>query len=272
MIHSVAISELVGKSYYSPLKGDLHACMDEAAEIGFDGVELHVRSPKEFDYAELAEYAAEKGLVITTIGTGMACHYDGHYMTNPDPVARKAATQVLIDFLRCGKLCGGAAVMFGLMKGPLPEAVMREQYKKILYEALQPVVEEAEKLGVDLTIESINRFQSSFLWTTDETLEFVERFKSDRVTIHLDTFHMNIEDNDFRRCIIKCKNKLGHFHFSDSDRCYPGHGHINFKEIIDALYEIGYMDHGVGAYEYDSIPTCMTSARLGLEYIKRFEH
>lgn len=270
MIHSVAVSELVGTNYYSPLKGDIKTCMKQAAELGFDGVELHVRSPKEYDYAQLRDYASELGLKITTIGTGMACHYDGHYVTNPNSIARAEAIKVLNEFMEAGKQSGSAAIMFCLMKGPLPDPKLREFYKGILYEALLPVVDTAERLGVDLTIEAANRFQSPYLWSTDETLEFVERFQSERVTIHLDSFHMNIEDGNMRESILKCKGKLGHFHFSDNDRCYPGHGHIDFKEIVDALYDIGYMEHGVGAYEYDSIPDCITSARLGLEHIKQF--
>lgn len=271
MIHSVAISEMVGTNYYSPLKGNIKECMKQAAELGFDGVELHVRGPKEYDYCELADYADSLNLKITTIGTGMACHYDGHYMTNPDYIARQAATDVLNQFMEAGKQSGGASIMFCLMKGPLPDPKLREFYKGILYEALLPVIDTAERLGIDLTIEAANRFQSSYLWSTDETLEFVERFQSDRVTIHLDSFHMNIEDSSFRDSILKCGKKLGHFHFSDNDRCYPGHGHIDFKEILLALHEIGYMEHGVGAYEYDSIPNCLDSARLGLAHIKKLE-
>ena len=68
------------------------------------------------------------------------------------------------------------------------------------------------------------------------------------------------------------KDRLGYFHFSDNDRCYPGHGHIDFKSIVEALNDIGYMKNGIGAYEYDSIPDCITSARLGLEHIKNIEN
>ena len=45
MIHSVAISELVGTNYYTPLKGDLRECIKQASELGYEGVELHARSP-----------------------------------------------------------------------------------------------------------------------------------------------------------------------------------------------------------------------------------
>jgi len=271
MLHSIAASELVGTHYYSPLKNDFLTCIDQAAKLGFDGIELHVRSPYAQDYKQLKDRADRKGIKITTIGTGMACHYDGHYLTNPDAVARRKAIQVLKDFVVAAKDCGHAGVMFGLMKGPLPEINQREMYKNILYEALLPVVDVCEKEDCDITLEAVNRFQAAYLWSTAETLDFVERFQSKHVTIHLDSFHMNIEDKSFRDSILSCGQRLGHFHFSDSDRCYPGHGHIDFQEIMQALYDVGYLGNGVGAYEYDSIPDSMTSARLGLENIKQCE-
>lgn len=271
MIHSVAISEMVGTSYYSPLKGTFRDCIKQAAELGYDGVELHVRSPKQLDFAQLRDYAEGLGVKITSIGTGMACHYDGHYLTNPNSIARKEAIGVLNGFMEAGKLSGDAIIMFCLMKGPLPDPKLRDVYKDILFESLLPVVDTAERLGVDLTIEAANRFQSSFLWSTDETLDFVERFQSKRVTLHLDSFHMNIEDVSIKDSILKSKDRLGYFHFSDNDRCYPGHGHIDFEEIVVALNEIGYTKNGIGAFEYDSIPDCMESARRGLEHIKNLE-
>ncbi len=135
---------------------------------------------------------------------------------------------------------GGADVMLAIMKGLFPDGADRDEYKNIFYESLLPCVELAEKLGNDLTIEAANRFECPYLWTADETLEFVNRFDSDRVTVHLDTFHMNIEDKDMEAAIRMCKGKLGHFHVSDNDRRSPGHSHVDFKMCIDTLYDIGY--------------------------------
>ncbi len=271
MIHAVAVSEFVGTSYYTPLKGEVKECMRQAAEIGYEGVELHVRSPKQYDYAELGDYAANLGLKIVGLSTGGAVHFDGHYLTNPNSLARKEAIEVVKGFMQAAKDCGGAAVMMCRMHGPLPDPKHRETYKDLFYESLIQTVETAEKLGVELTLEAANRFQASYNWSADETLDFVNRFDSDKVTIHLDSFHMNIEDGDMPAAIRKCKDRLGYFHFSDNDRCYPGHGHIDFKSIVEALNDIGYMKNGIGAYEYDSIPDCITSARLGLEHIKNIE-
>ena len=271
MIHSVGITDQIGLGYPSPIQGEILSCMDLAAKIGFDGVEIHMRNPEKEDPYFLAEEAAKRGLCITSIGTGMACRGDGHYMTNPDLVARKEAEKVLKSFFKAGKICGAKSIMFGLMKGPLPDPKQRDKQKDILYEALLPVVETAEETGVDLTIEAINRFQSTFLWSTDETVEFVNRFESERVTIHLDMFHMNIEDDGFYRNIVKCGKRLGHFHFTDNDRCYPGHGMLNFKEVYSALYDMGYAPNGVAAYEYDPVPDYETAARRGFEYLKMIE-
>jgi len=272
MLHTVGITDQLQLHYPAPLQGDLLSCMDTAAELGFDGVEIHMRNPLAENPGRLAEEAARRGLVITTIGTGMACYADGHYLTNPDLTARKEAQKVLEAFFDAGKICGAKAIMFGLMKGPLPDPSLREQQKDILYEALLPIVDKAESTGVDLTIEAINRFQSSFLWSTDETLEFVNRFDSDRVTIHLDVFHMNIEDDGFYRNILKCGKKLGHFHFTDNDRCYPGHGRINFKEIYDALYDVGYAPNGIASHEYNPVPDGKTACRKALALLKQYEH
>ncbi len=270
MIQSITISDCVGPYSQCVLKGDILQCIDHAKRLGYPGVEMHMRNAKLNDYYRIKDYADRLGMKVTGIGTGMACYADGHYLTNPDPDARKEAQQVLIDFLEVAHVLGDTAVLFGLMKGPLPDQDprTREKTKDILYESLLPVVEAAEKYGNDLTIEAINRFQAAYLWSADETLEFVNRFDSDHVTIHLDTFHINIEDKDMDRAIRICKEKLGYFHVSDSDRAHPGHGHYDFKRCIDILYEIGY--DGALGHEYNTDPDPVTAAVEGYKHIQQF--
>lgn len=270
MIQSLAISNNAKSTSPYPLKGDLLQCIDHAKRIGYDGVELHLGDAKYYDWHEVADYAARMDMKITSISTGSAYSLDGHYMTNPDAEARRTAQQVLIDFLEVGKILGGASVGFGIMKGPMPKGGRAAQYTEILFESLKPVVEAAEKVGTDIVVEAINRFQSDYLCTAEDTLDFVNRFQSDRVKIHLDTFHINIEDKDMEQAIRLCKDKLGYFHFSDSDRCYPGHGHVDYKMVVDTLYDIGYAQEGVGGHEYNSIPDGVTAAVKGLEHIKQF--
>ncbi|MFR2693603.1 MAG: TIM barrel protein [Enterocloster bolteae] len=63
---------------------------------------------------------------------------------------------------------------------------------------------------------------------------------STRVKVHLDTFHMNLEEQDWRRAILSCKGRLGHVHVADNSRNYPGWGLIDFRQIMSLLLEIGY--------------------------------
>lgn len=268
MITTLDVSDVAPAKAPCPIKGDLKYCIDKAKEIGFDGIEIHARNPKLLDGKELGAYAAQKDMLITTIGTGLAYAWDGYSLTHPMFYRRQEAIEVVKGFLEVGAQMGGADVMLAIMKGAFPDGADREEYKNIFYESLLPCVEVAEKLGNDLTIEAVNRFECPWLWTADETLEFVNRFGSDRVTVHLDTFHMNIEDKDMEAAIRLCKGKLGHFHVSDNDRRYPGHSHVDFKMCIDTLYDIGY-DKALG-FEYWADPDGETAARLGLEHIKQF--
>ena len=268
MLTTLCVSDAAPPKAPCPLKGDLKWCMDKAREIGYDGIEIHARNPALINGEELGAYAAKKGMAITTIGTGMAYAFDGYSLTHPMFYRRREAIDVVKGFLAVGAQMGGADVMLAIMKGLFPEGADREEYKNIFYESLLPCVELAEKLGNDLTIEAANRFESPYLWTADETLEFVNRFDSDRVTVHLDTFHMNIEDKDMEAAIRMCKGKLGHFHVSDNDRRYPGHSHVDFKMCIDTLYDIGYT--GALGFEFWADPDGETAARLGLEHIQQF--
>lgn len=268
VIQSITISDCVGPYSQCVLKGDILQCIDHAKRLGYEGVEMHMRNAKLNDYHRIKEYADCLEMKVTGIGTGMACYADGHYLTNPDKAARKEAQQVLIDFLEAANILGDTVVLFGLMKGPLPNPRERELYKDILFESLQPVIEAAEKFGNDLTIEAINRFQADYLWSADETLEFVNRFDSRRATIHLDTFHINIEDKDMERAIRICKDRIGYFHVSDSDRAHPGHGHFDFEKCIEVLYDIGY--DGVLGHEYNADPDPVTAAVNGYQFIKQY--
>lgn len=70
------------------------------------------------------------------------------------------------------------------------------------------------------------------------------------------------------RAIRICKDRLGYFHVSDSDRAHPGHGHFDFKKCIEVLYDIGY--DGVLGHEYNADPDPVTAAVNGYEFIKQY--
>jgi len=268
MILSCGISDCASPKAPVPLKGELQAMIDKAKYIGFDGVEIHLRSPNMIDFGLIGDYAAQRGMRVTSMCTGMAMGIDGFNLTHVQPEGRRAAQAVLSGFLKGGARMGGAMVSLAYMKGPINEAAgrTRASSKDVLYDSLMPCVELAEKLGNSITLEAVNRFECDYLWTAEETLEFVERFDSPHITVHLDTFHMNIEERDMLGAICLCKDRLGLFHFSDNDRRYPGYSHVNYAAVLETLKAINYS--GVGSFEFWEYPDGETAARRGLNHIK----
>ena len=98
----------------------------------------------------------------------------------------------------------------------------------------------AEKAGVQICVEPLNRFETDFLNTCDQALKLIKAVKSPALRLHLDTFHMNIEEKNQAAAILKAGPLLGHFHACGSDRGTPGGDHIDWKPIAAALKKIKY--------------------------------
>ena len=98
----------------------------------------------------------------------------------------------------------------------------------------------AKQAGVDLVLEIVNRFETNLLNTTAQGLDFIKATGSDHVRLHLDTFHMNIEEANPAAAIRLAGDKIGYFHIGESNRGYLGDGVIDFDRIFDALLDIGY--------------------------------
>ena len=107
-------------------------------------------------------------------------------------------------------------------------------------ETLTQVAQHAEREGVTLALEPINRFETYFLNIVEDVLELVEEIGSPNIKVHVDTFHANIEEKDTAAAIRAAGANLGHFHVSESDRGVPGTGQVHWRDIFSALKEIGY--------------------------------
>ena len=105
---------------------------------------------------------------------------------------------------------------------------------------MRDVAKAAEDLGVNLGIEVVNRFESSSANTCEEGLRIAEFVNSPFVGVHLDTFHMNIEEADIGSAIRLAGQSLIHFHACENNRALPGQAHIDWIEVFAALNTIGY--------------------------------
>jgi D-psicose/D-tagatose/L-ribulose 3-epimerase len=120
------------------------------------------------------------------------------------------------------------------------EPAAKKQQWKTVVKNLKPICKYAEKQGVVIAVEPLNRFETDFINTVDQVLQLVEDVGSPAIKVHLDTFHMNIEEKCQGDAIKKAGKLLAHFHACGSDRGTPGNDHIDWPSIAKALKSIGY--------------------------------
>lgn len=107
-------------------------------------------------------------------------------------------------------------------------------------EALRPLCAKAEAAGVILAVEPLNRFETDCINTIDQALELIEKVGSSALKIHIDTFHMNIEEDDSATAIRLAGKHIGHVHASASHRGLLGKDQVDWDGVFDALHDIEY--------------------------------
>ena len=263
---SLTISSPGLKSAPILFTGDYGEQIDLAAAIGFEAVELHIRDPKRVDRRSLLKSLEKTGLEVSTIGTGRAYGEDKIFFTSSDKQVREAAAQRIKDQVDFASLIG-AKVIIGLIRGPLPEGEFeRTMARTYATDCLKECADYAQKAGVQLPVEAINRYETNFLTTAEETERFIRGIDSEAVGLHLDTFHMNIEEVSIDETIKRHAGRLIHIHLADSNRWAPGMGHLNFKSILSTLRETGYP--GYLGLECLPMPSAQNAAEYAFHYLE----
>jgi D-psicose/D-tagatose/L-ribulose 3-epimerase len=106
--------------------------------------------------------------------------------------------------------------------------------------ALGAVAKHAKTLGLQFGIEAVNRYESHLINSAEQAVALVERIGMDNVFVHLDTFHMNMEEKGMGNGIIAARDHLKYMHLSESDRGTPGFGNVAWNEVFAALSAIGF--------------------------------
>lgn len=249
------------------LRGEDSWCFEQIQKIGYDGVELHIHDSDQIDRKLLKQELDKYGLSLTSIGTGSAYGKDHVFLSSEDEDTRKAAIDRLKGHILTASDYPHAVVIIGLIKGKVSDCRDRETYFKYLIPSLQECAKEAEKYQVYLGIELINRYESDVINTIEEGMELLDQVGSPWLQLHLDTYHMNIEESDISQAIHTAQGKICHVHVADNDRWYVGHGHYDFTETLIALKDIGYT--GAICVESLGFPDMISSAKASYENMKR---
>ncbi len=244
--------------------GDLAHAFRSAAAFGYDGVELAVRNPNSLDPAAIRQLAGEYKLAIPAIGTGQAFGEEGLNLTDPAKTVREAAIERLkAQTAFAAEL--NAAVIIGLIRGRGSDDPERDQ--AYLLENLAEVAGNAAVMDVKLLIEPINRYETRLVNTVADGMALIRQLNTNHVLLLLDTFHMNIEEPSICGSIVKALPLLGHVHFADSNRRFPGAGHIDFPAVAATLDAVGYQDYI--SMEMLPWPDAEQSAREAIQYLNQ---
>ena len=260
--------EPVGVNTPIMLHGTFDECFREAADCGYDGVELQIKDPATRDVKALLELMKTYHLEIPAITTGMEYFGNGLSMISDDPDIQRKAVDRLIEHVHLAAEVGGM-VLFGSMRGVIDAFSRYDELEARLIENVRKVQVEAERQGVDVVFEPINLYVINYINSLDEGAAFVRKVDSSRFWLMIDTHHMRIHDGDMYEAILRNKDLIRYVHYSDGNRFYPGGGNIDFLSCTKALLEMGY--DGWVTMECLALDDGVRCARRALEYSRGLE-
>ena len=113
---------------------------------------------------------------------------------------------------------------------------------------------------------SSDLYETTLINQVAQGLELIETVGADNLGLLLDTFHMNIEEPSIEESICACGERIFHFHVADSNRWYPGAGHLDFRSILRSLLDTGYTGFISGEHRPD--PAAEIAAQRGIDYLR----
>lgn len=207
---------------------------------GFETVEIPVEDTSHIDPAHVKSQLKKHDLVCGSVCACMGPDRD----LRGTPQQQKTGLNYMLKLidqmvtLDCPRLIGPVYSAVGRADA-VPANEQKQQWKTVV-KNLKTLCKYAEKKGKQVCLEPLNRFETDFINTCDQAIKMIRAVGSPALKLHLDTFHMNIEEKNQAAAIRKAGKLLGHFHACGSDRGTPGNDHIDWKPIASALKGIGY--------------------------------
>lgn len=223
---------------------DYRYYIDKMVKLGYDILEFQAQPLLDMSDEEcraIKKYADERGIKLS-YSLGLNPQYD---VASRDVEVRKGGVEYLTAIVRKiavmkGELFSGVTYAgWGLPNHFVDETEKEEMFQRSVDSMIQ-VMKVAEKEGVTVCCEAVNRYESPLINTAEEAIRYADMVGSSNIGIHLDTYHMNIEENNIGDAIRLVGSRLRHFHTGENNRNVPGRGHIDWDEVFKALGDIGY--------------------------------
>ena len=226
--------------FSSPFTNESVSYFPKFKEWGFDFVEIALEEPSEIDPVLIKNALDDAGLECRSVcaATGPGRDLRGNkkqQVTSLDYVR----TLIEIAPLLGSRLVAGPIYSSVGRAELVPEDKKASQWN-VVVKNLQLLTRYAEEHQVKLAIEPLNRYETDFINTCSQAMKLIQDVGSDALLVHLDSFHMNLEEKDPAQAIYMAGDKLGLLHASGSDRGTPGGDQINWDRIFAALDHINY--------------------------------
>lgn len=209
----------------------------KTAEVGFDLIEIPALDPGSID-AAFTRRQLEKAGIGATSSLGLDADTD----ISSNDRDKEARGQVRLEAAVAMARDVGATHVCGILESAFQKYAVpttAEGVKRSV-EVLQRVAEVAARSGITLGLEVVNRYESNVLNTASQAVEMCRRIGAPNVKVHLDVYHMNIEESDIGQAILDTGDHLGYFHTGDSHRGYMGSGSIDLASVFRAVVKSGY--------------------------------
>lgn len=222
---------------------------------GYDLLELSLHDAENLDVAAARAELAAAGLAVAC-SRGLSFTAD---VSSTDPVVVERGAQLLAESLTTTRELGGTHLTgalysaLGKYSAPLSAAGRAN-----VVDVLRDLAVEAARSDMTLGLEICNRYETHVVNTARDALRLADDIGEPNVSIHLDTYHMNIEESDLVTPVHEVGERLGYVHIGENHRGYLGSGHIDFDGFFQALGEIGY----TGPITFESFSSAVVSPGL----------
>jgi sugar phosphate isomerase/epimerase len=220
------------------------------AEAGCDGVELP-GEPSQMRASSVRGLLARHHLTPVALTASCKAPETRRDLAHPDPAVRADAVAYVVGCLRFAAEAGIPLVqMLPSGETRLAPIAAREDEWRWSVEGVRAAAREAERLGVRLAVEPVNRYEAYLVTSVEAALPYLDAVGSPRVGLTLDLFHANIEERTIPGAIHAAGPRLWHVHVADTNREGLGHGHLDLEACAAALRAVEY----AGALVLEIVP------------------
>ncbi len=208
--------------------------------MGFDILEIACENPDLLDLSTIKETIKKNRLAAIICGVFGA----DRNICSSDPMIRANARKYILWLIEAAAQLGSPVVCGPLYsavgKAHLEDTEARREEWKLAVSELRELSDYAAKKGIKLALEPLNRFETDMINTVSQGLDFIKDVDRDNIGLHLDTFHMHLEEKSSPDAIRMAGSKIYHFHACENDRGVPGMGQVHWQGISAALKSVHY--------------------------------